>query len=217
MESKNIVCIFAHPDDEAFGPSGIIANWSEAGNNVYIICVTDGSDPNSGIQELKNIRIKELQKSAEILGVKKVFFLNYCDGELRNNIYHEVADDIKKILQTLKPSTLLTFEMRGVSGHIDHIFVSMVSTYLYQKLKFIRNIFYFAEFKLVSRLMKNYFVYFPEGYDRNTIDHVENVKAVMAKKVLAIKAHTSQKHDGLWVLGKLKLLPKEELFFVKQK
>jgi len=73
-KKKNIFCIFAHPDDEAFGPSGIIAKWAEE-NNVYLICVTDGSHPNGGKKKLDKVRRKELLVSAKILGVKKVFFL----------------------------------------------------------------------------------------------------------------------------------------------
>lgn len=216
MKNQNIVCIFAHPDDESFGPSGTIANWA-INSDVYIICVTDGSNPNEGNKDLALIRKKELETSSKILGVKKVFFLNYCDGELRNNIYHKVADDIKIILQKIKPTTLLTFEGKGVSGHLDHIFVTMVTNYLFQKLKFIRKIYYFAEFKLISKLMKNYFIYFPEGYSEKDVDHIEIVNKVWDQKVEAIKAHKSQWHDGKKVLLMKKLLPKKELFFVRQK
>ncbi|MBP9816108.1 PIG-L family deacetylase [Candidatus Woesebacteria bacterium] len=37
----NIVAIFAHPDDEAFGPGGTLAKLSNE-HDVYIICVTSG-------------------------------------------------------------------------------------------------------------------------------------------------------------------------------
>lgn len=216
MKKKTIVCIFAHPDDEAFGPSGTIAKWSKE-NNVYLICVTDGSNPNSGIKELNKIRKKELEASAKILGIKKVYFLKYCDGELNNNIYHKVSDDISKILHELKPSILLTYEMHGVSGHIDHIFVSMVSSYLFRKLKFIKKIYYFAEHKLISQLMKNYFVFFPEGYDESEVDQIEDVSEVNNIRISAAKAHLSQKKDMDMIIKKFKFLPARELFFVEDR
>lgn len=127
------------------------------------------------------------------MGIKKVYYLGYPDGELRNNIYHKVDSDIEKILKDLKPQTLLTYELRGISGHIDHIFTAIVVSFLYRKLKFIKKIYYFAEFKVVSWVMKNYFIYFPDGYSEKEVDHVENIKKVMDKKTEAVKAHKSQK------------------------
>jgi len=216
MKNQNIVCIFAHPDDEAFGPSGTIAKWSND-NNVYLICVTDGSNPNGKIDKLALIRKKELLRSSKILGVKKVYFLKYCDGELRNNIYHKVADEIKIILLKIRPSIILTFEYRGISGHLDHIFVSMVSSYLFEKLNFIKQIYYFAENKLISNLMKDYFIYFPDGYEPREVDHIEDVSSVVKTKIKAAKTHSSQKKDLEQILKKFKYLPSQELYFIKEK
>ena len=38
---KPLVCIFAHPDDEAFGPGGTIAKFAKK-RPVYLICATKG-------------------------------------------------------------------------------------------------------------------------------------------------------------------------------
>jgi len=214
---ENVVCIFAHPDDEALGPSGTITKWAKS-KNVYIICVTDGENPNADTHSTFSIRGKEIKKSAKVMGVKKVFFLGYPDGELCNNKYHKVASDIQKILDKFKPETILTYELRGISGHIDHVFVSMVCTYLYQKLSYIKKIFYYAESKVVSDMMgKRYFIYFPDGYNPEDVDYIENVKDTMDTKIKAVKQHVSQKKDVDMILKKLKILPKEELFFFKQK
>lgn len=40
MKNK-LVCVFAHPDDEAFGPGGTIAKFSKT-HAVYILCITRG-------------------------------------------------------------------------------------------------------------------------------------------------------------------------------
>ncbi|MBI2637373.1 MAG: PIG-L family deacetylase, partial [Candidatus Sungbacteria bacterium] len=40
-KKKTIVAIFAHPDDEAFGPAGTLAKLALA-HDVYVICATKG-------------------------------------------------------------------------------------------------------------------------------------------------------------------------------
>src|SRR3989344_5955519 len=136
---KSIVCIFAHPDDEAFGPGGTIAILAK-NYKVFIICVTDGDagkNSSSQARELGELRKEELLASAKVLRVRKVFFLGYKDGSLNNNLYHQLAEKLTKHLAILKPVTLLTFEPSGVSGHIDHIAVSMITSFVFEKLDYV--------------------------------------------------------------------------------
>jgi len=215
MKGK-VVCIFAHPDDEAFGPSGTIAKFADE-NDVYLVCVTDGNDKTNGLKNLTKIRENELRKSSKILGVKKVFNLNYEDGELSNNKYHKLVEDIGKILRKIRPNALLTFEMRGVSGHIDHVFCSMVSSFLFKKFNFIKKIYYFAERQEVSEKMKDYFIYYPKGFKREEVDEIFDISKYWNKKIAAIKVYKSQKKDTEKILKLLKNLPPEEFFFVSEK
>lgn len=214
---KKIVGIFAHPDDEAFGPSGTIAKLSKD-NNVYLICATNGDaatgkpDPNLG-----KIRQEELRKSARVLGVKDVYFLNYPDGELRNNIYHEVAEKIKKIVEDLNVETIITIEPRGISGHIDHVFISMVSSFVFEKTPKILEIWYHCIDTKERALLKDYFIYFPPGYEKSEINKTVEVFDVLDKKILAIKQHASQENDVKWILKGIELLPKEEYFIVRKR
>ena len=214
--SRPLVCVFAHPDDESFGPSGTIAKYGKV-RDIYVICVTDGDTKNSEIKNLSKIRKKELLNSAKILGVKRVFFLSYKDGELSNNLYHEVVGKVRKIIEKIKPNTLMTFELRGVSGHIDHVFCSMVTTYLFQKLKYLKTLLYFAVPEYVSQKFKDYFIYFPEGYKRHGVDQVIDVAKFQELKIKAVECHESQAHDVKIILELIKKLPKEEYFLVLKK
>lgn len=223
VSSKHpILCIFAHPDDEAFGPSGTIAKYAKE-KEIYLIYVTDGDDRTNGFHKaLPAIRSDELQKSAKILGVKKVFFLGFKDGTLCNNIYHEAVVKIQKIINKICPDSLLTFEERGCSGHIDHIFCSMVSSCIFRKTPGIKKILYFCFPKTQSALMKDYFIYFPPGFSKDKVDLVENVSDYWNQKVAAIKSHVSQKKDGnrilkLIMMKKFLRLAQEEYFLVQTK
>lgn len=217
---KSIVCIFAHPDDEAFGPGGTIALLAKK-YPIYIICVTNGDAEKNSTQDardLSEVRREELLHSAKILGVKEVIFLGYKDGSLNNNLYHEIADNLIKHLKKLKPDTLLTFEPSGVSGHIDHIAVSMITSYVFKKLSFVKKLMYYCISEKHSGLEgEGYFVYFPPGYKKSQVDEVYDISSVWDNRVAAMKAHSSQKHDGDDILRILEQLPKEEYFLVDEK
>lgn len=216
---KPMVCIFAHPDDESFGPGGTIAMFAKT-RDVYIICVTSGQvgQKHHSIQgDLGEVRKQELLKSAEILGIKQVFFLDYVDGQLCNNVYHEIAEKISKTLQKLKPDTLLTFEQRGVSGHLDHIAVSMISSYVFERLAFVKKIMYYCNIVQQRKLIKDYFIYFPAGYKKSEIQEVIDTAGVWDTKVKAMMVHESQKEDCERVLSRQLKLPKEEYFLVRKK
>lgn len=213
---KKLVCVFAHPDDEAFGPGGSIAHFAARGTDVTIVCVTEGDA--FGKNYLIEKRKKELNKSAVILGVKRVINLNFKDGELCNNNYHKVTDELKKIFDDIRPDTIMTFDKSGVSGHLDHVAVSLECSYLFERLKYIKNILYFCNNKKEKKLVgKNYFVYFPEGYDRNDVNLIINVEKYFKLKKSAMMCHKSQIKDAIWLLTFFGKFLKEELFMVSTK
>ncbi len=214
---KTVLCVIAHPDDEAFGPSGTLAKLA-VNHDVHIVCVTDGaSDPRFhaiGGKKLSDLRVEELRASAAVIGAKEVHFLHYKDGSLCNNIYHDVADKLNELCKKIKPSLLITTELRGVSGHLDHVAVAMITSYVYRNNRSIDAIWYNCVSKSSSNLMKNYFVFFPEGFEKKDVDLVVNIRSVFRKKITAALCHKTQKKDALRVIAKWLISPREEWFFV---
>jgi N-acetylglucosamine malate deacetylase 2 len=216
---KPVVAIFAHPDDEAFGPSGTLAQFAQE-RDVYLICITDGAagfNSSQKTQSLEKIREAELLHSAKILGIKQVFFLKFGDGTLSNNLYHEIVEKLEQLIRPLSPEILLTYELRGVSGHLDHIAVSFITTYLFKKLADCRQLWQYAITKQRRKAFTNYYIYFPEGYDREEFDKIVDVSSVWEQKLQAMYAHESQKHDIEQMLAGYRVLPKEEAFFIRNK
>ena len=216
---RKLVCIFAHPDDEAFGPGGTIAVFSKT-HDVYLICATKGeAGKHKGKKvggDLGAIREKEMRASAKVLGAKGVFFLGFQDGDLSNNLYHEVASKIELVLRRIRPETILTYEPRGVSGHLDHIAVSMISSFIFERLKFIRKIMYFCRLAVTVGKLP-YFVYVPPGYKKSEIDLTVDTSAVWEIKVKAMMKHRSQAHDIDRVLGRINRSAKREHFLIRTK
>lgn len=220
MGRRKLVAIFAHPDDEAFGPGGTLALYSKT-HDVYLICVTRGeagNNYNGGTDGLGSIREKELLASAKILGIKQVFILNHTDGTLSNGMYKNIAKDIKEITDKLKPAIFLTFDERGVSGHIDHVVVTMVTEYLFYRLDYAKTIMMFCySEEECAALRPDYFIYVPTGYNAKNVDKVIDTSSVYEIRERAMKEHKTQMTDVLTTLKTEAKLPKQELFFIKNK
>lgn len=215
---KRVLCVFAHPDDEAFGPGGTIAKLAK-NHEVYILCATKGqrgevSKRISGT--LGQERAGELLASAKILGVKKVFFLGFKDGMLSNSIYHKLAEKVMKYVEALKPESMITFEPHGVSGHIDHIVVSMVTNYVFDKAPYVKKLLMYAVTTEIASLRKNYFIYFPPGYTLLEIDKIVKTHDVWDQKVAAMYCHQSQMHDIKQILAIYEKRVKQEYFLVRK-
>ncbi|MDO8269643.1 MAG: PIG-L deacetylase family protein [Candidatus Levybacteria bacterium] len=214
-----IVGIFAHPDDESFGPGGTLAKLAKT-NDVYIICVTGGGAGQNArtktTRKLSEIRKEEYRNAAKILGVKKSHCLEYEDGTLSNSLYHEIAHKIESIVKKLKPEILLTFEPKGVSGHIDHITVSMITTYVFRNNPQIKKLMYYCILNTRrEKYLDDYFIYFPEGYKTDEIDLEVDTAKTFKTKIQAISAHKSQKEDADRIIKSLLTMPPREYFLVR--
>jgi len=220
---RKLVCIFAHPDDESLGPGGTIAYFAQSAE-IHLICVTNGDADSkfthgkiSG-KALGKIRRVELQNAAEILGIRSVTFLDFKDGELSNNNYHDVSNKVKKVLDEIKPDSLMTLYIDGVSGHLDHVAVSMETSYLFEKLKYVKNLFYYVQNRKIKKLMgSRYFIYFPIGFSENEVDWVSDVSEVYKTKIKAMQAHKSQLKDFFLIKTLFGKLIKKEYFKILTK
>ena len=216
---STVLGVFAHPDDEAFFTGGTIATLAKD-HEVYTICITDGAaGENSSNKEgsLSDIRRVELLEAGKILGVKETFFLDYKDGTLSNSLYHEIAQKIQKITDELKPEILLTFELRGISGHIDHMATSVITSYVFEKSEYIKDLWYFCNTEQIKETIKDYYIFWPPGYKASEITKIMDINPVWDIKVSAMVAHNSQMHDVMRILKRAETLPKEENFIIIKK
>ena len=162
-------------------------------------------------------REQELREASAILGVKEVFFLGYQDGHLSNKLYHEIAEKIDPYVKKHLPDRIITYEPRGISGHIDHIAMSMISSFIYVKNECIRELHYFCLDEKQRGVAQEYFIYFPPGYTEAEISKRVNISSVLDKKIAAIKKHASQIKDVENILEKHKNNRLEECFIILKK
>lgn len=136
---KVIFGIFAHPDDEAFGPSGTLLKLCQDGHDIHLIVLTDGEVGVNidNVDDLGETRLAEWQAATSMLGVRTAHALHYPDGALETVAPAELDAAVGKVIaDTLAPYTeptavsFMTFEPHGLTGHRDHI----AATQLTQRL-----------------------------------------------------------------------------------
>ena len=218
---KKLLAVFAHPDDETFGPGATLAKYAGEGVAVHVIMATRGE---AGENHLKNktkkslaeIREHELRNADKILGIKQIDFLNFVDGELRQNIYFDIANKIINKIKTFKPQVIVTFEPHGISGHLDHVAMSFITTYAYLQTDIPQKLYYICMPEKLRNLRgQDYFIYFPEGYAEDQITTRIDVNCGWNRKIKAMMEHKSQLKDAKRLLKYLKWAPKVDNYILK--
>jgi LmbE family N-acetylglucosaminyl deacetylase len=123
-----LLAVFAHPDDESMGMGGTLAKYSAAGVETYLVCATRGErgwfgpeEQNPGLSALGELRTKELENAVRELGMNRLDFLGYIDGEVDRANPAEAIGKIVSHIRRIKPQVVVTFPPDGNYGHPDHV------------------------------------------------------------------------------------------------
>lgn len=143
---KIIFGIFAHPDDEAFGPAGTLIKETRAGTELHLFTLTNGGGKHSvnldNHADLGAVRLEEWHKAGKLLGTTSMECLGYKDGQLNNDDMIEIANHLAKLIANkLKDAPadaeveLMAFDLNGLTGHVDHIVASRAACWAFYTLK----------------------------------------------------------------------------------
>jgi LmbE family N-acetylglucosaminyl deacetylase len=128
--TKRLLCVFAHPDDECYGPGGTIAKAANTGAEVFITTFTAGEAGTIGVskalqpRELARRRRAELAAACDALGVSGHRILDVPDRGVERADPAWAVGEIVADIRRLRPQVVITFHHRGVSGHPDHVAVA---------------------------------------------------------------------------------------------
>lgn len=141
---RNVPIIFlhAHPDDESFLSAGMIKRLS-MNNDVHIIYCAASLVTN---EDRAIIRQKEAKKACELLGIKAIKYLNYCEPKYTSedanpfNIQNpkDVATAILKMLEDLnvrEKLILVSYDENGGYGNKDHVILNKAGRILKEILE----------------------------------------------------------------------------------
>lgn len=129
-----LLCITAHPDDEAGGFGGALAVYHERGVETSVICLTPGQAARNrggarSDEELSAIRRREFAAACALLKITHGEVLDYRDAGLDRADLYQVVGELTRRIRTLRPQVILTFGPEGaITGHPDHSMASLFAT-----------------------------------------------------------------------------------------
>src|SRR5574338_465320 len=223
-ESKTIMAIFAHPDDEAVtNVSAVLAKYAREGHKVYLVIATKGelgTNDFAGIpagDSLAHVRAREADCAAKKLGLQPVILLGMNDGKLATTDFtgKMLREKIDSILQLYKPDVIITWGPEGGYGHFDHRSVHNIVTELIQSGKMPPAKLYYAAMPsdvmdkaLASGQLKNWMYHYWKPVDRKlTTTRIIVTKEDQQKAIEALHCHWSQfdkdnmEQNRLWMLS----------------
>ena len=205
---KILFGIFAHPDDEAFGPAGTLLMEAADGVEVQMVTLTLGEagvNPDN-VPNLMDVREKEWRESGRLIGARKLHYLGYKDGQLTNDsmveIGRQLVDLITNEIRSAVDETeieLMTIDLNGVTGHIDHIVAARATCWAYYTLR--KKDSRFKKVRLVCLPYQHApepnvdWIYMEPGRKENEIDEVIDARAYREQIIAIMRAHHSQRAD----------------------
>ena len=171
----NILVIAPHPDDETIGCGGALCRHAAKDDRVVAVFLTSGE---LGLKHLPReqawaIREREAKAAAKILGLARVEFLRQADWTVGDHVA-ETARALRPILKREAPR--LIYLPHPNEWHPDHRAALAVLRAALRGAK-----------RLAPEL-RGYEVWTPLAEH----DHVEDITAVMPRKLRALRAHRSQ-------------------------
>lgn len=129
-----LLCITAHPDDEAGAFGGALLMAAASGVKTSVVCLTEGAAGSyraagQSDAELAEIRRQEFAAGCKALGVRDWTILDYPDGGLYLEPLVGMAGVLVAEIRRLRPHVVLTFGADGgVNLHRDHTMISLAAT-----------------------------------------------------------------------------------------
>ena len=225
-----LLIVHAHPDDESISTGGAMLKARAGGHRVVLVTATRGEageiynmDPETTRPHLGDVRTKELETAARILGVNRGEFLDYRDSGMAGTAenedprsFHqapleEAAGKLAAILSEEKPDVVVTYDQDGTYGHPDHIKAHHVTNAALDLLEKEgwrpRKLYYMA---IPRSLMQQFREQLPEEAQQDDIgsriigtpDELVTTKVDVSeyvdRKRDAFRAHVSQNDPNSW-------------------
>lgn len=117
----SVLCVHAHPDDEALWTGGVLARAADAGARTAVVTCTWAEGTR---------RVDELERSLNVLGAGKPRLLGYADARVPESApgqrfcdapLDEAVGRLVGHIRDFRPDVVITYDGYGTYGHEDHV------------------------------------------------------------------------------------------------
>jgi LmbE family N-acetylglucosaminyl deacetylase len=123
---ERAVAVVAHPDDLEYGAAAAVARWTGQGKHVAYVLATRGEAGIEGMAPdvVGPLRVDEERRSAALVGVTEVDFLDHADGLVEYGV--PLRRDLATALRRHRPDVVITMNFdltwgeEGPVNHSDH-------------------------------------------------------------------------------------------------
>ncbi len=190
-----ILAVFAHPDDETFGPGGTLARSASEGHRVKLVSMTRGEAGTLGPakhlspQELGKLRSRELENAALALGIQELSIHDLPDGRLKDLADTTGIAVVRTEMGGFSPDIVITFHRDGISAHPDHIRVTEWCRMAVQQSRRAIRLLQFGPTEDQAALITHRKII---PIPNREITHCLDVRSFIPQKLAAAKCHASQ-------------------------
>lgn len=195
LQSPVLLCVFAHPDDEAFRCGGTLALLARCGVRVCLLTATRGEAGSCGDpplcapEALAAWREQELRCACAALGSELPRLLTYPDGGLADVNAAELTARILTAIREAGAQALISFGPDGLSGHPDHITIGRCAAEAFRQAEDVAALYTVAVPASVAQALEMRQVHaVPDAEIALAVD----VSAVWEVKLAAIRCHATQ-------------------------
>lgn len=152
-QGYRLLAIHAHPDDESSKGAAAMARYADEGAEVMVLTCTGGErgsilnpqmDIPGVVENMNDVRRKEMARAAEILGVSHRW-LGYVDSGLPEGDplpalpegcfaladTEDITLELTRVIRDFRPHVVITYDENGGYPHPDHIKTHAVSMRAY--------------------------------------------------------------------------------------
>ena len=176
--NKRILVVAAHPDDELLGIGGTVIKHTQNGDKVRALIMCEGES----LRYSRDVGMnRATQEAAEILGLEKVYRLNFPDQKLDTFTLTELITPLEKISEEYKPSII--YCQSACDANRDHKILFEAAN---------------IAFRPLDNWIEEFYTFYTAsstewGYPRNfTPDTWIDISDVIEKKIQAFERYTSE-------------------------
>ncbi len=125
-EKLSLLAIFAHPEDESFGPAGTLAKYASEGIQVSLVAATRTNAANEAGNTLQQ-PTRDRVCSCRASGIRRACLFDQRRGELKHIALDVIVERLVRWIRETRPQVIITFGPQGLTGDEDNRIINMAT------------------------------------------------------------------------------------------